>query len=129
MSTKLTLHDSPDLLAPAGCYSHVAVHGGLAFISGQLPVADDGTVLADRSFVEQSRQVLDNLDACLRTVGAARDHLVSVTVYVTEIGQWSTFDDLYRGWIGAHRPSRAVADVAQLHHGAAVEVQAVAAVG
>lgn len=124
----MELRDSPGLIAPRGHYSHVAVHGGVAYISGQLPLDPAGTPLADQPFDVQVRQVLANLDDCLSTAGSSRRQLLSVTVYVTDIAQWPAFDAAYAQWLGAHRPSRAVAGVADLHYGAAIEIQAVAAV-
>ncbi|TXS42158.1 RidA family protein [Streptomyces sp. uw30] len=122
------LIDSAELTAPAGHYSHIAVHRGLAHISGQLPVTPDGDKLTREPFAVQAEQVLRNIDACLAGAGTSRDRLVSVTVYVTDIGDWPAFDRLYAQWLGSHRPQRAVAGVKELHYGSAVEVHAVAAV-
>lgn len=124
----IDLRDSPGLVPPRGHYSHVAVHAGVAYISGQLPLDPTGTPLADHSFETQVQQVLNNLDDCLVTAGSSREQLLSVTVYVTDIDQWPTFDAAYARWLGTHRPSRAVACVTDLHYGMAVEVQAVAAI-
>ena len=124
----IDLRDSPGLVPPRGHYSHVAVHAGVAYISGQLPLDASGTALADQPFDLQVAQVLDNLDQCLSTAGSSREQLLSVTVYVTDIAQWPAFDAAYAQWVGAHRPARAVACVADLHYGAALEVMAVAAV-
>ena len=124
----IDLRDSPGLVPPRGHYSHVAVHGDVAYISGQLPLDPAGTPLADQPFDTQVQQVLSNLDDCLITAGSSREQLLSVTVYVTDIGQWPAFDTAYASWIGTHRPTRAVACVTDLHYGAAVEVQAVAAI-
>ena len=126
--TGIDLRNSPGLIAPLGHYSHVAVHAGVAYISGQLPLDPTGTPLADQPFDTQVQQVLSNLHDCLTTAGSSREQLLSVTVYVTDIDQWPAFDAAYAQWIGTHRPSRAVACVADLHYGAAVEVQAVAAI-
>ena len=123
------LRDSPGLIAPRGHYSHVAVHGAVACISGQLPLDAAGTPLADRPFDLQVQQVRDNLDDCLSTAGSSREQLLFVTVYVTDIGDWPAFDTAYAQWVGGHRPSRAVACVADLHYGAAIEIHAIAAVG
>jgi reactive intermediate/imine deaminase len=123
----LSLIDSPDLSAPAGHYSHVVVHRGLAYISGQLPVTPEGSNLSQEPFALQVKQVLRNLDACLDCAGTARERLLSVTVYVTDIEDWPAFDRLYQQWIGDHRPQRAVAGVKELHYGSAVEVHAIAA--
>ncbi|MFE2738467.1 RidA family protein [Streptomyces sp. NPDC059349] len=126
-NTLITTLDSAQLAPPAGHYSHITTHRGVAYISGQLPVAPDGSQLADEPFDIQARQVLRNLDACLATAGTSRERLLSVTVYVTDIGDWPAFDRLYTHWLGASRPARAVAGAKELHYGSAVEVHAIAA--
>jgi reactive intermediate/imine deaminase len=122
----ISLHDSPDLVAPLGHYSHVAVQRGVAYISGQLPVDATGTPLADKPFAAQVQQVLRNLDGCLTAVGSDRRKLLQVTVHVTDIAEWPAFDALYKSWIGDHEPARAVCGVSELHYGSAVEVHAIA---
>lgn len=126
-ASTIELRDSPDLIKPLGHYSHLAIHAGLAYISGQLPLDAEGTPLTTEPFETQTRQVLHNLDRCLAAAGTDRTRLLSVTVYITDLAQWPAFDTLYAEWIGAHRPARAVAGVKDLHYGAAVEVQAIAA--
>ena len=122
------LHNSPGLVEPLGHYSHVAIHRDLAYLSGQLPIDQHGTPLTDQPFDTQARQVLQNLDHCLTTAGTHRSNLISVTVYIAGIDQWPAFDAIYADWLGEHRPARAVTGVTELHYGAAVEVQAIAAV-
>ena len=124
----IDLRDTPGLVPPRGHYSHVAVHAGVAYISGRLSLDASGTPLADQPFDVQVSQVLDDLDQCLRTARSSREQLLSVAVYVTDITQWPAFDAAYAQWAGAHRPARAAACVADLHYGAALEVMAVAAV-
>lgn len=118
--------NSPDIAPPAGHYSHVCVAGDQIYISGQLPVDQRGSPLADAAFADQVRQVLHNLDGCLATAGAGRCDLVQVRIYITDIEQWPIFNRIYAEWIGTHRPARAVAGVSELHYGVAVEVEAVA---
>lgn len=125
-SLQITVANSLEMPAPAGHYSHVCSAGGFAYISGQLPITHEGKVLACRPFIEQVRQVLDNLDACLRHVDLGRNALVQVRVYVTDMAQWPEFNAIYADWIGEHRPARAVASVSELHYGASIEVEAVA---
>ncbi|WP_405386312.1 RidA family protein [Streptomyces sp. NBC_01102] len=129
MPTGIQLRDSADLVPPRGHYAHTATHAGVVYVSGQLPVTPEGVAITDAPFAVQARQTLDNLDNCLVAAGTSRDRLLAVTVYVSNMADWPEFDALYAEWIGAHRPSRAVAGVSRLHYGAAVEVQAVAAAG
>jgi reactive intermediate/imine deaminase len=126
MSPDITLNASAGSFPPAGHYSHSTTAGGFVFISGQLPVTQDGEKKADASFEEQTRLALQNVDACLAGAGVSRQHLVSVRVYVTDINQWPAFNKIYSEWIGDFRPARAVAGVAELHYGFAVEIEAMA---
>ncbi|EJF30350.1 RidA family protein [Enterobacter sp. Ap-916] len=126
MAPNITLRNIEQVPAPVGHYSHTATAGGLVFISGQLPVAADGTPRCEAPFEEQAQLVLQNIESCLACAGVTKQHLVSVRVYITDINLWPLFNSIYAAWIGQHRPSRAVAGVAQLHYGAALEIEAVA---
>lgn len=126
MAPDIKLRNIEHVPAPVGHYSHTTTAGGFVFISGQLPVAADGSPLCDAPFEEQAQRVLQNLESCLACVGVTKQHLVSVRVYITDINLWPLFNTIYARWIGDHRPSRAVAGVAQLHYGAALEIEAVA---
>jgi len=122
-------HDtSHGLAAPGGHYSHAVTAGGLVFVSGQLPIATDGSKLSDQNFETQVRQVLANVAAALASAASAIDELVQVRVYVTDINDWPVFDRIYSEWIGAVRPARAVVPVPALHYGFRIEIEAVASI-
>ncbi|QFZ85184.1 RidA family protein [Variovorax paradoxus] len=111
---------------PRGHYSHATSGGGLVFVSGQLPVSPDGSVLSEAPFEVQARQVLANVSAAVAGAGSAVDRLLHVRVYITDIDNWPTFNKLYEEWAGTARPARAVVPVPTLHYGCALEVEAVA---
>jgi 2-iminobutanoate/2-iminopropanoate deaminase len=120
---------NPDTMAaPGGHYSHSVVAGGFVFVSGQLPIAPDGSKLNDAPFERQAQQVLDNIAAALTAAGSSVERLVQVRVYVTDIQSWPAFNSLYAKWAGAARPARAVVPVPELHYGFKIEVEAVARV-
>ncbi|GAB3208196.1 RidA family protein [Marinactinospora thermotolerans] len=58
--------------------------GALVFVSGQVPLAPDGSV-AECDAVEQARQVFRNIEAALAPHGADLRHLVKVTYYLRHI--------------------------------------------
>src|ERR1700712_3420278 len=68
------------LRPPGGHYSHATVANGFVFVSGQLPIAADGTRLVDAPFEAQARQVLDNLRTVLEAAGSGIDRLVQVRI-------------------------------------------------
>ncbi|MBW3115978.1 RidA family protein [Providencia rettgeri] len=126
MSQWIECVNAPTLIAPKGHYSHCVTANGLVFISGQLPVDKLGNAVIDVSFQKQASLVLDNLQACLDAVNCSKAQLVQVRVYIADMENWPLFNQIYANWMGDHRPARAVAGVAELHFGAALEIEAVA---
>lgn len=126
MTTGIRSTNPTTMAAPGGHYSHAVAGGGLVFVSGQLPIAPDGTKLADAPFAQQARQVLDNVALALAGAGSSIDKLLQVRVYVTDITAWPEFNAIYAQWAGDARPARAVVPVPQLHYGFKIEVEAVA---
>jgi reactive intermediate/imine deaminase len=121
------VHINPaSMAAPGGHYSHCVCAGGFVFVSGQLPIAPDGSKLNEATFEQQARQVLDNVAQGLRAAGSAIEALTQVRVYVTDIASWPAFNAIYAAWAGSARPARAVVPVPELHYGFKIEVEAVA---
>jgi 2-iminobutanoate/2-iminopropanoate deaminase len=117
-----------DAPPPAGHYSQAIEHGGLVYVSGQLPIdpkRDDKHV---GSIEEQTEQVLCNLDAILKKANSDRDHVLKVTVYVSDIALWGRVNSVYARFFGDHRPARAVVPTRELHFGFQIEIEAIAAV-
>jgi 2-iminobutanoate/2-iminopropanoate deaminase len=77
--------NSPHAPAPPSRYSQaVEVTGAsrLLFISGQIPVAADGTVPPD--FIGQARLAWHNIGAQLRAAGMSLDNIVKVTIFLSD---------------------------------------------
>ena len=114
---------------PAGHYAQGMVHGGFAFVSGQLamdPVTGEKRL---DSIEEQTRQALANVAAVLEAAGSSIDRVVKTTVYVSDIELWGRVNAVYAEFFGDHRPARAVVPTRELHYGFQVEIEAVGAVG
>ena len=77
--------DAPDGPTPEGGYAQamaVAGAGRMLFVSGQIPVARDGTTPAD--FLAQARLAWANLAAQLAAGGMGLDDLVKVTIFLSD---------------------------------------------
>ncbi len=110
---------------PAGHYSPAIAHGDLLFVSGQLPIVPGETPDPSRPITAQVELVMANLERVLVEGGSALDRLLSVTIYVTDIGEWDRIDAAYAAILGEHRPARAIVPVPALHFGLAIEIQAI----
>lgn len=118
----------PTMAKPGGHYSHVVVHAGLAYVSGQLPIASEGRLPAESSFEVQARRVLENVRLALEGAGSSLGQVLRCTVYVSDVADWPAFDRIYAEVFGEHRPARAVVPVGPLHFGYRVEMDAIGAV-
>lgn len=126
----LTLHNPAVVVAPLGRYTHaVEVPAGtrLVFLSGQVPVAKDGSVPA--SLAAQADQVYANIVAILASLGAAPSSIVKLTTFMTEDDDG---DDCVRKarakHLGEHRPASTAVFVSRLVDPAwKIEIDAVAA--
>lgn len=101
--------------------------GDLLFISGQIPRAADGTMVAG-GIVEQTRQVLSNLKAIMEAEGGTLADVVKTTVWLTDAGMIKEFNEVYREFFAEPFPTRSTV-VSGLVIAADVEVEAVAWLG
>lgn len=115
-----------DAPAPAGHYSQGVVHGGVVHVAGQLPLDPrDGSTV--EGIDAQTERTLRNVEAVLAAAGSGLDRVLSMTVYVTDVGMWPEVNAAFARVMGNHRPARAVVPVPALRKGCMIEIQAVAA--
>jgi 2-iminobutanoate/2-iminopropanoate deaminase len=120
---------APKAPPAGGHYSHAIVHGGLAFVSGQLPFVPGSTDRTVGTIEEQTEQTLRNVGAVLEAAGSSLAKCVQMTIYISDMDLWSRVNTAYAKVMGEHKPARAVVPVGPLHYGYQIEIQAVGAVG
>jgi 2-iminobutanoate/2-iminopropanoate deaminase len=116
-------------LVPGGHYALAVVHGGLVYVSGQLPVVPGQAHDSDAPFETQVRRAIDNLAAVLTTSGSSVERILKLSAYVVGVENWAAFNSVYAQALGAARPARSVIPVPKLHYGYLVEIDAIAAQG
>ncbi len=109
-----------------GHYSPGVISRGMLYVSGQLPIDPATGKLAEGGAAAQTRAALANLERVLAAAGAAKEQVVTCRVYVPDVALWDEVNQAYAEFFGAHRPARAVVPTRELHHGALVEIEAVA---
>ena len=119
---------SNDAPQPAGHYSQAIEHQGLVYVSGQLPINPKSEEKNVGSIEEQTEQVLANLEAILRKANSGKNHVLKVTVYISDIALWDSVNSVYSRFFGDHRPARAIVPTRELHFGFQIEIEAIAAV-
>jgi 2-iminobutanoate/2-iminopropanoate deaminase len=110
-------------------YSQAITAGGFVFVSGQLALQPGQKELTGGTIGEQTEQVFANLRAILEAAGSGLDRIVKTTVYLYDLGDFASMNEVYAKHVGDRPPARATVEVAKLPSGALVEIEAVALAG
>src|SRR5260370_8235408 len=96
----------PDVWAPFGAFSMAVVQGDgqVVYLKGQVALDRDGQVVGAGDMRAQTRQTLENIRTVLAAFGGAMGDIVSLTHYVTDIGQFMTTGDIRREFFAAPYP-------------------------
>ncbi|MCL2509406.1 MAG: RidA family protein [Oscillospiraceae bacterium] len=118
----ITSNSAPAAIGP---YSHAVVVNGLVYTSGQIPLSPETGVLVGGGIAEQTEQAIKNLAAVLEAAGCGLDGVVKTTCFLTDIGDFAAFNEVYAGYFTG-KPARSCVAAAALPKGAMVEIEAVA---
>ena len=111
---------------PKGHYSPGIVSNGLIYVSGQLPMDLKTREPFTGPIEEQTELALRNVEAVLHAAGSDLNHVLQMTVYVSDMELWGRVNEAYARVMGDHRPARAMIPVKDLHFGTQIEIQAIA---
>ena len=100
----------------------------MIFVSGQLPI-NHATGEVETGAIElQTELALRNVETILVAAGSDFNHVLQMTIYISEMDDWGKVNEVYKQILGEHKPARAIVPVKDLHFGAKIEIQAIAAV-
>lgn len=117
--------------APAaiGPYSQAVRVGDFLYCSGQIPLDPKTGDLVVGGIVEQTEQVMTNINAVLEEVGADFDKVVKTTIFMQDLQDFAEVNNVYARYFSGPAPARSTVQVAGLPKGALVEIEAVAFLG
>ena len=125
MKRTISTDDAP---AAVGAYSQATTNGDLLFTAGQLPLTTDGELLDDAPVAEQTAQCLDNVAAILESEGLDLSDALKLTIYLDDIEDFDEMNETYGGYFDDEPPARSAIEVGSVPKGAALEIEAIAAV-
>ena len=114
--------------APAaiGPYSQAIQVGEFLYTSGQIPLDPKTGAMVEGGVAEQARQSLENLKAILEAAGYSMADVVKTTVFITDMGQFATVNEVYAKYFEKDPPARSCVAVKTLPRDSLVEIEAVA---
>ena len=109
-----------------GPYSQAIRAGSLLFVSGQIPLDPATGAMVDGDIAVQTRRVFANLQAILEAAGASFDNVVRTTVYLADMNDFATVNEIYGTYFSSPAPARATVQAARLPKDARVEIDLIA---
>jgi 2-iminobutanoate/2-iminopropanoate deaminase len=127
----MTRHAVATTGAPAaiGPYSQGVIVDGLLFTAGQVGLDPATGELVDGGIEAQAERALKNLTAILDAAGCTWGDVVKTTIFLADVGDFSTVNGIYGRYVADPPPARSTVGVGALPKGARVEIEAVARVG
>ena len=112
--------------AAVGPYSQAVRAGSLVFCAGQIPLDPKTAQIVSGDIGEQTRRVLDNITAVLKADGLTFENIVKTTIFLTDLGDFQTVNEIYGSYFKQQPPARSTVQVSALPKGARVEIEAIA---
>jgi 2-iminobutanoate/2-iminopropanoate deaminase len=115
--------------APIGPYSQaILVDGKFLYTAGQGPMNPLSSKVVEGGIKEQTRQVMQNLEAILLAGGASLASVVKTTVFLKDMNDFTAMNEVYAEFLGAAAPARSTIEAARLPRDIRIEIEAVAVV-
>jgi len=116
---------TPNAPAPVGPYSQAIESNGTLYISGQIPV-DPKTGNIPDNITDQTKQVFENIKAILDEAGYSFDHIVKMTVLLSDMNNFKAMNGVYATYYAENPPARAAFQVGRLPLDVMVEIEVIA---
>ena len=108
-----------------GPYSQAVNAGSFTFVSGQVAINPETGDLMNQSIEQQTEQVIKNLTAICNEANASLDNIVKLTIYITDMSDFSVVNEVMQRHFKEPYPARATVEVSALPLGVNVEMDAI----
>jgi 2-iminobutanoate/2-iminopropanoate deaminase len=123
LKTPFSTEAAPKAIGP---YSQAIRIGDLLFLSGQIPLDPATGQMIEGDVTAQTRRVMENLAAVLKSAGLSFENVARTTIYLADLNDFARVNEVYGSYLVEPFPARATVQVARLPRDARVEIDAVA---
>ena len=111
---------------PIGPYSQAVKANGFLFSSGQIAINPVDGIMVSENITEETKQVMSNIKAILKSVNLDFDAIVSTCIYLKSLNHFSIVNSVYSEYFINNFPARTTIEVSALPKGAEVEISFIA---
>ena len=122
MKKVISTENAPAAIGP---YSQAIEVNGMVYTSGVIPVVPSTGEIQEGS-KEQAKQALTNLSNLLEAAGTSMDNVIKTTVFIKEMNDFGTINEVYATFFKGDYPARSCVEVARLPKDVMLEIEAIA---
>jgi len=122
MKKPIFTNNAPAALGP---YSQAVQWGDIVFISGQIPLIPASGELNNKTFNDQTFQVIDNLEAICKEAGGSLDNILKLTIFLTDLSKFDEVNEIMSKRFSEPFPARATVEISKLPKGVDIEIDAI----
>lgn len=115
--------DAPQAIGP---YSQAVEAGGFVFVSGQIPIDPKTGNVLQGDIKAQIKTIMENAKAILMAAGCSMSRVVKSTIYLKNMDDFASMNEIYGGYFPTDPPARATVEVSRLPKDVAVEMDFIA---
>ena len=112
--------------AAVGPYSQAVRVGSTVYCAGQIPLDPKSGQIVPGDIGAQTRRVLENIAAVLRAESLGFENIVKTTVFLTNLSDFQTMNEIYGSYFKKEPPARSTVQVPALPKGAHIEIEVIA---
>jgi 2-iminobutanoate/2-iminopropanoate deaminase len=109
-----------------GPYSQAVEAGGFVFVSGQIPIDLKTGNVVQADIKAQAKLVMENAQAILEAAGCGMPNVVRTTIYLKNIADFASVNEVYAGFFPSDPPARATVEVSRLPKDVTLEMDFIA---
>ena len=121
-----TIINTKNAPAPIGPYNQAVVVNGTVYVSGQICIDPATGNLKNKDIQEETHQVMQNLKSILLEAGISFSHVVKTTIFITDMNQFSSINEIYGKYFDGDFPARETVQVSALPKFVNVEISMIA---
>ena len=109
-----------------GPYSQAVKANGFVFVSGQVALDPKTQQLIEGGIAQQTERVMENLKGIVEASGSTMSKVVKTTVFLADMNDFTTMNEIYGRYFPSHPPARATVQVSRLPKDVKVEIEVIA---
>lgn len=115
----------PNAAKPLAPYTPAIQAGGTLYLSGQIAIDSKGN-LHTSDIATETRKVMENVGTLLKAAGLDYEHLVKVTIFMSDMAHYAAVNEVYGTYFKGTPPAREAVAVKGLPRGVNVEISGIA---